>query len=282
LGLIPTVEHPASEGFLERLVAQCEATFDIAGILRLSEKAVTPEAQARLFPPVQQTPVTRIAVAKDRAFSFYYQDSLDLLEAWGAELVYFSPMSDSSLSAHVSGLYIGGGFPELYAAELAANDTMKKSMKTAAGEGMPVYAECGGLMYLGESIRDLEGKEFPMVGVLPVGSRIDTPRLNLGYRTVEALSDGPLLCRGETVRGHEFHWSVLSSDCTGMNAYRVTGSQHREGFHIGSTFASYIHLHMASQPGMVRRFIEQCRRYGEKVSDNVTSSARRQDRKEAP
>ena len=113
-------------------------------------------------------------------------------------------------------------------------------------------------MYLGESIRDFEGKDYPMVGVLAVSSRIDKSRLHLGYRTVEALSDGPLLSCGEVARGHEFHWSILSDDYTNMNAYQVIGPQHREGFHIGHTFASYIHLHMASQPGMARRFIECC------------------------
>jgi cobyrinic acid a,c-diamide synthase len=190
-------------------------------------------------------------------------------------------MSDSSLPGHVSGLYLGGGFPELYAAELAANDSMRSSIKTAAREGMPVYAECGGLMYLGESIYDLEGKEYPMAGVLPGGSRIDTPHLHLGYRTVQALSDGPLLCRGETVRGHEFHWSVPLGK-SDMNAYQIVGSQRQEGFHIGNTFASYIHLHMASQPGMARRFIAQCRQFGGEVFDGHARRAHCGDKRRKP
>lgn len=273
LGLIPTVENPASEEFLERLIAQCEATLNIPEILRLSEQAVVPQAETGLFPPTKEAPITRIAVAKDKSFSFYYQDNLDLLEAWGADLVYFRPISDASLPSGVSGLYLGGGFPELYAAELATNDSMRNSIRTAAGQGMPIYAECGGLMYLGKSLRDLEGKEYPMVGLLPVGSRIDMPRLNLGYRTVEALDDGPLLCRGQTARGHEFHWSILSGDYGNMNAYQVIGSQQREGFHIGNAFASYIHLHMASQPSMARRFIECCRHFGEGNFDGHTCPA---------
>jgi cobyrinic acid a,c-diamide synthase len=213
-------------------------------------------------------------VAKDRAFSFYYRDSLDLLEAWGAELVFFSPMSDCSLPGGISGLYIGGGFPELYAAELAANDSMRSSVKTAAQQGMPVYAECGGLMYLGKSLRDLDGKEYPMVGVFPFGSRIDTPSLSLGYRIVQALSDGPLLCRGEIVRGHEFHWSVLSGDYNDMNAYQIVGSQRQEGFHSGNIFASYIHLHIASQPSMVHRFIELCHQFGKGAFNPISATYR--------
>jgi cobyrinic acid a,c-diamide synthase len=272
LGLIPTVERPASEQFLEHLIAQCEATFNIPEILRLSERALTPRSEKRLFPAINKDPVTRIAVAKDRAFSFYYQDSLDLLEAWGAELVFFSPMSDSSLPNHISGLYIGGGFPELYAEALANNSPMRNSIKTAAQQGMPVYAECGGLMYLSESIRDLEGKKYPMVGFVPVSSRIDKPRLNLGYRTVQALSDGPLLRRGETVRGHEFHWSVPSSDYDNMNAYQIVGTERKEGFHIGNTIASYVHLHMASQPNMVKRFIKRCCQFEKEVLDDSASA----------
>ena len=272
LGLIPTVERPASEQFLEHLIAQCEATFNIPEILRLSEQALTPQAEKRLFPATSKDPVTRIAVAKDRAFSFYYQDSLDLLEAWGADLVFFSPMSDSSLPSHIAGLYIGGGFPELYAEALANNSPMRNSIKTAAQQGMPVYAECGGLMYLSESIRDLEGKEYPMVGFVPVSSRIDKPRLNLGYHTVQALSDGPLLRREETVRGHEFHFSVPSSDYNNMNAYQIVGTERKEGFHIGNTIASYIHLHMASQPSMVKRFIERCRQFEKEFLDDSASA----------
>jgi cobyrinic acid a,c-diamide synthase len=260
LGLVPTAEQPASAQFLENLISRCEATFDITEILQIAEQANVTEARSRLFPATNLIPRARIGVAKDKAFSFYYQDSLDLLEAWGAELVFFSPITDSSCPEDISGLYIGGGFPELYTADLAANDSMRTSLKTAIQQGMPVYAECGGLMYLGENISDFEGKEYPMVGYFPVRSRIDKPRLSLGYRTVQALGDGPLLQYGETVRGHEFHWSVLAGEYD-TNAYRIVGSPRREGFQSGNTLASYIHIHMASQPGMIHRFISLCEQY---------------------
>jgi cobyrinic acid a,c-diamide synthase len=264
LGLVPIIEEPAGKEFLENLVGQCQATFDIPRILHLSEEARVPEAEAALFPVAPKPTVAKIAVARDKAFSFYYQDSLDLLAAWGAELVNFSPLQDKELPENISGLYIGGGFPELYAAELAENKHMRQEIKTAAGGGMPVYAECGGLMYLGRSIRDLEGKEYPMVGAIPVSSQIDSPRLSLGYRTVEALGDGPLLRRGETVRGHEFHWSVLNKNAETPNAYCVIDKGGRlEGFHNMNLLASYIHLHLGSLPKMAVRFIENCRRFQE-------------------
>src|SRR5205807_2514184 len=112
----------------------------------------------------------RIAVARDRAFSFYYEDNLDLLRAWGAELVDFSPLADRALPAGTSGVYIGGGFPELFAAELAGNTPMLSSLRKAAGSGMPVYAECGGLMYLGKGLSDQEGGVHEMAGLVPVRS----------------------------------------------------------------------------------------------------------------
>jgi cobyrinic acid a,c-diamide synthase len=262
LGLIPTVEGPAGEEFLELLVAQCQASFDIPRILRLSEQTTVPEVEPALFPIKPKLPLTRIALARDKAFSFYYQDSLDLLQAWGAELVPFSPLQDTELPQGISGLYIGGGFPELYAAELAENKPIRQEIKIAAGRGMPIYAECGGLMYLGRSIRDLEGNEYPMVGAIPVSSQIDSPRLSLGYRTVQALGDGPLLCQGEIVRGHEFHWSVLNKDADTLNAYCVIDKGKRmEGFHSVNLLASYVHLHLGSLPHMASRFIDNCQRF---------------------
>jgi cobyrinic acid a,c-diamide synthase len=264
LGLIPTVEEPANREFLELLVAQCEATINIPQILRLSEQAMTPKPESLLFPQVRKPTAAKIAVARDKAFSFYYQDSLDLLEAWGAELAPFSPLQDTDLPRDISGLYIGGGFPELYAAALSDNSPIRQAIKAAARQGMPVYAECGGLIYLGRSIGDLEGNEYTMVGAIPVSSRIDSPHLSLGYRTVQALSDGPILRRGEIVRGHEFHWSVLKNNTDDANAYHILEKEERrEGFHKKKLLASYIHLHLASLPHMATSFVENCRQFRE-------------------
>lgn len=264
LGLVPTVEGAASEEFLKDLIAQCQATLDIPRILQLSEQAKAPDVEPTLFPIVPKPAVVKVAVAQDKAFSFYYQDSLDLLGAWGAEIVPFSPLQDVKLPQDISGLYIGGGFPELYAAELADNKPMRQAIKTAAGGGVPVYAECGGLMYLGRSISDLEGKEYQMAGAIPLSSRIDSPRLSLGYRTVQALGDGPILHQGEIVRGHEFHWSVLSSNADSHKAYCVIDKgEYREGFHRGNLLASYIHLHLGSLPHMAVHFVEKCQQFKE-------------------
>ena len=266
LGLVPTVEGKVSRDALERLVTQCAATLDIPRILRISEQKTSPTIKTKIFPESPEAAMTRIGVARDKAFSFYYQDSLDLLEARGAELVPFSPLEDAGLPADIWGLYIGGGFPELYAADLASNTAMKVSIKTAVEHGMPVYAECGGLMYLGESTGDFEGNEYKMTGILPMVSQISSPRLSLGYRTVRALRNGPLLRRGETVRGHEFHWSVLQDGSgNGANAYRIVDKGNlKEGFQKYNLLASYIHLHLGSLPGMATRFIENCVQFRDK------------------
>jgi cobyrinic acid a,c-diamide synthase len=266
LGLVPMVEGPTGREYLEQLVAQVESSIDLDRLMKLAGEATPPHTTPTLFPARYQPPRTRLAVARDRAFSFYYEDSLDLLQAWGAEVVPFSPLEDSALPPGVDGLYLGGGFPELYARELAENGGMSEAIRGAAHAGMPVYGECGGLMYLGQSITDFEGREFPMVGLVPARSVLQPAggrRLTLGYRTVRALRHGPLLHRGEKVRGHEFHWSVLEED-TGDSgrAYRVTDQGgRREGFHTGSVLASYIHLHLGSRPFLAQRLAEACYRY---------------------
>ena len=161
-----------------------------------------------LYPAEPQPKTTTIAVAMDKAFSFYYQDSLDLLEAWGADVAPFSPLEDSSIPRGAAGVYLGGGFPELYAGELAGNPAIRQALRESAGLGIPIYGECGGLMYLGRSLTDLQGVSHEMAGLLPLESSMAESRLTLGYREVEALSDGPLLAKGQRVRGHEFHWSI--------------------------------------------------------------------------
>ena len=260
LGLIPTVEGTVVQEWYDALIAQVEETIDLDGILRLAATANPPAGAPQVYPAEPQPKRARIAIAQDKAFSFYYQDSLDLLEAWGADLVPFSPLADESLPPQVGGVYIGGGFPEMFARELAENRPMLESVRQALARELPFYAECGGLMYLGQSLSDLEGDTFPMVGALPVVSSMSNQRLTLGYREVEACADTPLLEHGQRIRGHEFHWSVLEAPPDpGQAVYRVVDQENRpEGFRIGSIWASYIHIHLGSAPGLARRFVETC------------------------
>lgn len=267
LGLIPTVEGDTDRQTIARLIDQCNKTFDIDKILHLSQIPDINNCDSGLFPSKTVPPKIKIAIARDKAFSFYYQDSLELLQAWGAELASFSPLNDINLPPQICGIYIGGGFPELYAEDLAKNTSLKEAIQKTALQGMPVYAECGGLMYLGKYIRDTSGNEHSMVGCIPASSRIDGTRLSLGYRTIQALNDGPILHMGETVHGHEFHWSVLKDKTCIANAYLLKdGNQTREGFQINNLLASYIHLHLGSLPHMASNFITKCVQYQKAAS----------------
>jgi cobyrinic acid a,c-diamide synthase len=205
-----------------------------------------------------------IAVARDEAFSFLYEDNLDLLHAAGAEIAFFSPIRDAALPERTQALYLCGGFPELYAAQLSANRSMRQAIRAALADDLPVYAECGGLMYLTEAVVDAEGQAHPMVGALPGRSQM-TARLTLGYRTVQALHDSWLWRAGETLRGHEFHYSscealpeviprlyALQPDALRPEA-RVEGAQ------IGNTLASYVHLHFLAMPELAARFVAAAR-----------------------
>ena len=260
LGLIPTVEGTVARRWYDCLVDQVEETIDVERILSLagtsSRNAVVPE----IFPRETQPKRAVIAIAKDKAFSFYYQDSLDLLEAWGAELAPFSPLEDTHLPEGAGGLYLGGGFPEMFAAQLAENAPMHAAIRDAVNRGVPVYAECGGLMYLGQSLCDLEGVEYPMLGLIPAVSAMSNRRLTLGYRELESRTDSPVLRRGQRVRGHEFHWSTLEEPPDPeQSVYRVLDQEGRaDGFQVGSIWATYVHIHLASDPSLARRFVDSC------------------------
>jgi cobyrinic acid a,c-diamide synthase len=261
LGLVPAQERWLDEADLGRLADSLVATVDLNRLVEIAATARVPDpATRRLFPETTVPRRARIAVARDEAFSFYYEDNLDLLRAWGAEIVPFSPLRDTQLPPSTAGLYIGGGFPELFAEKLAANTALLSRVRQAARAGLPIYAECGGLMYVSEGLTDQDGRPHRMAGVVPGWTTIGPARLTLGYREVRARSDSPLLKRGETVRGHEFHWSVPTAPpSTDDAAYDLLG---RDGAIDGHTrenvLASYIHLHFGADPRLAPRFVEAC------------------------
>jgi len=210
-------------------------------------------------------PVVRIGVARDESFSFYYEDNFDYLRAAGAEIVFFSPIHNETLPEDIAGIYLGGGYPELYAEQLCRNEGMLTALREAIQSNIPLYAECGGLMILTEKIVSLSGDAYPMLGVLP-GYTVMRDRVRLGYREVTAQQDSPLLKQNETIRGHEFHYSEWVEQGTDLcNAYHVhTRKQEtmwQEGVVMGNLLASYIHLHFGSLPQVATRFVEQCVRW---------------------
>ena len=288
LGLVPTAEMSQLDALVDRLAYLGENCFDWERLLPLLTPPIAcfqPSPLNLEFPksPCKRGTLSefsplfnsgwgglrvtrdgnipiRIAIARDRAFSFYYQDNLDILQELGAELVPWSPLADTALPEDVQGLYLGGGFPEVFAQQLAENISARESVRKAIFTGMPTYAECGGLMYLCEKITDFEGQSWSMVGALPT-TTVMGKRLTVGYRQATALQDSPLLAAGATVWGHEFHHSQLTAmpekplfEIRGYDKGRVAN----EGWQLHQLHASYVHLHWGGRPEIPAQFL-QCR-----------------------
>lgn len=210
-----------------------------------------------------QVEPVRIGIAKDQAFSFYYQSSLDVLQAAGAELIEISPLSDSDLPATLDGLYLGGGYPEVFAEELARNRPFLSSLRNFVASGRPIYAECGGLMYLAEELTTLDGRRHAMASVLPLAIEMLNRLDGFGYTEVELLDDCLIGERGKRLRGHSFHYSRVTRAGDLARHYRtrqsLTGAENHEGYSIGNVLASYIHLSLAANPEAAAHFVQSCR-----------------------
>jgi cobyrinic acid a,c-diamide synthase len=287
LGLVPTDELPDLARRFDHLATLGQRCFDwdaLSPLLAVREEGLGSGgagergSKTLAIPGLPGSPMSlgkkageiaapvRIGVARDRAFNFYYADNLAALERAGAECIPFSPLTDSVPPPDLDGLYLGGGFPEMFAAALADNIGMKKALAEQLAAGLPAIAECGGLMYLGRSLTDFDGQTWPMVGALPLDTAM-TGRLSLGYRRVTALQASPLLSAGATLWGHEFHRSALTSSVAQplyeTEPYPVEGAvlpqASQEGICQGNIHASYVHLHWGDRPELPTRFIAHCR-----------------------
>ncbi len=268
LGLTTAADHPIDRRASDRLAARVEEGLDIDELLAaLPERDIlAPAAEI----PRKEAGRVRIGVALDSAFCFYYPDNFDLLQAAGAELVFFSPIREEALPGDLGGLYLGGGYPELHAGTLSENRPMREAIRAASRRGMPIYAECGGFMYLCRGIETEAGVEHAMCGCFPLRVRMNRKMAALGYREVRLESETLLGGPGTIVRGHEFRYSSLIEEGAGVDrVYRVsegpgTGPK-QEGFQTGATLGSYIHLHFGSCPAAAQRFVDSCRRYAQEA-----------------
>jgi cobyrinic acid a,c-diamide synthase len=276
LGLVPTAEAGRWQGFIDHAATVVAQQLDLDTLWQAVTESETEFlaktqflTQARSDLLVPATPRPRIAIAEDAAFSFLYPENLELLREAGAELVPFSPLHDANLPAATQGIYLCGGFPELYAAELARNTSLHEDLRAAASQGLPIYAECGGLMYLTEAIIDQAGNRHKMAGLLP-GATEMTPRLTMGYRQLRAQCDNWLWRQGEEIRGHEFHYSTWTERPAQLpHLYQMlpwkkpTGSAPQaaqwEGVCHGNVLAAYSHLHFLARPQLATRFVEAAR-----------------------
>jgi len=235
-----------------------ENSIDLDQLLKCAAP-IPGDADAAWAQGARPTHAIRVGVARDKAFCFYYEDNLDALRKAGAEIVEFSPLEDSSLPRTLDAIYFGGGYPELFAKQLNENGRMLASIRSAAAEGLPIYAECGGLMYLAKEIVTKEGAVFPMAGVLPLKVQMTERLVNFGYTEVSFTSDCLLGPAGRKARGHSFHCSRIIEAGPMEHVYRtgntMTGAEETEGLRVGNVLASYIHLHFLSSPGIADTFV---------------------------
>ncbi len=204
----------------------------------------------------------KIGIASDEAFSFIYGDNLDFLRRSGAELVYFSPLRDSGLPEGIDGCIFFGGYPEVYAGELSKNHSMLRSVKTALSSGLPALAECGGYLYLHESIRDMKGNEHRMTGFIEGAKAENTGRLkDFGYKYLKALGDSPFLKAGECLKAHEFHYYDSTDTQDAMEIVKASdpGRRHKGMRVINNTFCGFPHFYYYANPSLVRNFFDLCR-----------------------
>lgn len=265
LGLVTADPKNLPPTFLEALAGVLEKHVSIDTIMKIARSAPTlavPKPGSEVMPRQKRV---SLGVAYDKAFHFYYPDNLDELALRGCHLIRFSPLEDRNLPEGLGGLYIGGGYPEEYAEALAGNQKMQEAIRQFAKRGLPIYAECGGLMYLTQGIKTLDGKQYSMVGLLPTCSRMLDHLKSLGYVEVTLTADSLWGVRDESLRGHEFHYSELIGNPLNHGdwkpVYQVARRRSQgpvvEGFQRGRILASYIHLHWASRPHAMEAFIAQ-------------------------
>lgn len=291
LGLVTAGDNPLPEAFVERLIALAEECLDLDGLAGLQIEAEefgrTPspltgegwgggegatDCTVDCFPhpptPSREgrggidSDKVRIAVARDAAFCFCYPDNLRLLREAGAEIVFFSPLNDRDLPADIASIYLPGGYPELHGDRLSANHSMRSAIRSAVEQNTPVYAECGGLIYLTAGLES--GADF--VGIFPVRARMLAKRKALGYRQAELLADCAVGVQGQVLRGHEFHYSEIGPMPEAVERlYSVSRrgeDMGQEGYRVGNCLASYLHLHFGSHPGIAPAFVQACKSQG--------------------
>jgi cobyrinic acid a,c-diamide synthase len=268
LGLSVAEESPITSQNIDRLADAVLRHIDVDMLYKSTNRSCITQAQKQR-PSKDKSAICnlqsaiRIAVAYDKAFCFYYEDNLDLLRDAGAEIIRFSPLEDAKIPDNTDALYIGGGYPELYAEQLSKNNNMRNSLRDWAEAGRPVYAECGGLMYLSKGIHDFEGNYFTMAGVLPFETRMKKGRSRLGYRELVLQENCILGNKGEHAKGHEFHYSEIDNGPWEADAIRTIYALHDnngcpvhdEGYRYKNLLASYVHVHFGGNVALAKNFV---------------------------
>ncbi|MEM2108225.1 MAG: cobyrinate a,c-diamide synthase, partial [Candidatus Bathyarchaeia archaeon] len=266
-GLIPITERKTLKTTLSKIVDHVDEHVDINKIFEIAKDAKElPEIDNKLFPTKQENEKVRIGLAFDEAFNFYYPTNVDLLRAHGAETVFFSPLHDKFLPLNLDGLYLPGGFPDVLAEQLARNQTMRKSIKEAAEDEMPIYSEHGGSLYLTKSLTDFEGSIFPMVGALPGRSEMNKKLQGLDSTLMKTINNNLLSHKGSIIHGHEYHFSKITdipkdakfafTMCVGKG---IDGKN--DGWMEHNVMALHGHIHLGFNRKLAENLIRHCERY---------------------
>jgi cobyrinic acid a,c-diamide synthase len=247
----------ALENLIDTLARLADSHLDMS---RLADLECGLDISRKSLPMLHpKSELVRFGIARDQAFSFYYEDNLDLLQEQGAELVPFSPIHDQYLPPDLDALYLAGGYPELYASQLSKNSAMHLAIRDFVASGRPVYAECGGMIFLSQHLTRHDGVTYPMAGVLPFEIEMTGRLVDFGYVQVELAHDCLLGKAGTMIRGHSFHYSRISNASQIATNYRIqyslSGGETSEGYSLGNVLASYVHLHFRAEPNIARSFV---------------------------
>ncbi len=283
MGLVTALEHPEAREAIFARIQVVERYLDLEKVLTIADQA-PPLTWEPVYPRKRASKAYRqptIGIIRDSAFQFYYPENLEALERRGANLVTINALQDNFLP-ELDGLYIGGGFPETHAEQLAANDQLRKSLRSAIEAGLPVYAECGGLMYLGRNL-EIEGKTYPMVQALPMDFRLEQKPQGHGYTELEVVNTNPFYPVGTTLRGHEFHYSrvtrfELNPESLAFAMRRGSGILDRkDGVCYKNTLATYSHVHAIGTPEWAEGLIRRALAYQREVRGNIEKKKRKMD-----
>jgi cobyrinic acid a,c-diamide synthase len=280
LGLVLPGEVSGLEEVLDRLATLVAERFDLAAIRELAASA-PPLTIPNPAPQADGGRRVRVAVAQDEAFAFYYPENLEILRELGAEVVTFSPLRDPALPPGTSGVYLGGGYPELHAPALAANRPLLAALRRAGANGLPIYAECGGLMYLTRGLREPDGQRHTWVGLVPAWTTMDRSRPRIAYVAGTLAAASVLGPPGTPVRGHVFHRSALDRSLPPeAAAFHLTEpTVAAEGYARGNLVASYIHVHFGAERSLAAHWLASCRSWSDTVrtADSAAGAERRED-----
>ena len=260
LGLVPTTENNSGD-VIKKICAAVEEQIDLDALIDLAKNSAPLEKFSNNYQLTANS--LKIAVAKDEAFNFYYGAGLNELERLGAEIIFFSPLNDERLPEKICGMIIGGGFPEMFAARLEQNKKIRAEIFHAAQKGLPIFAECGGFMYLMKNLVDFDGKTFEMCGVIDGAATMTKKLQTVGYVEAEILRDCLIGRAGEKIRAHEFHFSTAETfdekifKCRRMR----TGKEYFAGAAKKNLVASYLHIHFAGSTSAARNFIQACKNF---------------------